>query len=154
MKDCKQISFLFLLLLFPFVLCYPQEQQYKFEHLTTEQGLSHNMTNCIIQDSRGFIWIGTNRGLDRYDGNKFKTYSSNDDSTSLTGVVIMDLVEDREGNIWVGTRWSGLNKYNRSTDNFTRYKSDPNDSSSLSNHLVNSICQDKEGVIWDGDAHW
>ncbi len=151
MKGCDKISYLIILfIIFPFVLSYPQGQQYKFEHITTEQGLSQNMTKCIFQDSKGFIWIGTSRGLNRYDGNKFKIYTSNQDSTSLTGAVIQEIFEDRDGNIWVGTKYSGLNLYNRGLDNFKRFKPDPDNSTSLSHNHVKSICQDKEGTIWIG----
>jgi len=149
MKGYYKISFIILLTIF-ILFGYSQDQEYQFEHITTEQGLSHNMTKSIIQDSKGFIWIGTNRGLNRYDGNKFKNYINTEDSTSLSGVVITDIYEDNEGNIWVGTRWSGLNKYNRAQDNFTHYKTDPEDSTSLSLDHVKSICQDKKGTIWVG----
>jgi len=127
-----------------------QTEKYEFEHITSEQGLSHNRTKCIIQDSRGFIWIGTNRGLNRYDGTRFKTYTCNQDTTSQTGEVINDIFEDREGNIWVGTSGSGLSIYNRALDNFKRYQSNPDDSTSLSHKHVKSIFQDMEGIVWIG----
>lgn len=97
---------------------YPQ-----FEQITTDQGLSNNRINNTIKDSRGFIWIATADGLNRYDGNKFKIYKYDpDDSTSLADNFIYSLNEDRLGNIWVGTRSTGLNKLDRRTGKFTRLK--------------------------------
>ena len=91
------------------------------KQFTIEEGLSHNRINCIYQDSYGYLWIGTNDGLNRYDGYKFEIYrNSNDDNASLSNNMISSITEDAEGNIWVGTQ-KGLNKLNRSTKQFTRY---------------------------------
>jgi signal transduction histidine kinase/ligand-binding sensor domain-containing protein/DNA-binding response OmpR family regulator len=129
-------------------LGFSQDPRIKFEHIGTREGLSQINVNCIIQDSRGFMWIGSRNGLNRYDGYKFITYrydSKNDNSISNN--LIASLVEDRDGNIWVATQ-SGLNKYDRNTGTFTRYLHDNKNINSLSNNIVNRLTIDSDGNLW------
>lgn len=123
------------------------------EHITIEQGLSHNNTNCIIQDSYGFLWIGTFDGLNRYDGYEFIVYKNDTwDSTSLSGPNIKLLKEDEGGNIWIGTE-NGLNLYVRNTDSFVRFTHNPQDEYSISNNLkINAILVDQtnSNYLWLG----
>src|SRR6187549_2543400 len=73
-----------------------------FNRLTTQNGLSHNKVNCIIQDKRGFIWIGTDDGLNRYDGHNFTIFRHQPDSgATLSGNIIMDLLEDENQVMWI-----------------------------------------------------
>lgn len=98
-------------------------QQVKFQHLTMENGLSNNKVFTVIQDRIGFIWFGTNDGLNRYDGYNFKVFRNNpNDSNSISDNSIEALLEDREGNIWIGTKDGVLNKYNPITEEFTHWK--------------------------------
>src|SRR6476659_949366 len=84
--------------------CHSQFSNLQFEHLTIEQGLSHNFVGKIIQDSKGYLWFGTANGLDKYDGYGFTSYKFRPhDSTSLSKNNILTLYEDKEGMIWVGT---------------------------------------------------
>src|ERR1700733_628670 len=93
------------------VLAFSQNQSLKFEHFGTREGLSQINVNCVIQDSRGFMWIGSRNGLNRYDGYKFITFRNDSkDPNSVSNNMITDLAEDSEGNIWVATQ-NGLNKY-------------------------------------------
>src|ERR1700760_1904185 len=83
-----------------------------FSHLKTESGLSHDKVNCILQDKRGFIWLGTEDGLNRYDGKYCVVFNSvPGDSTGLSGNIITDLLEDKEGIIWIATADGGLSRY-------------------------------------------
>ena len=92
-----------------------------FKNISIRDGLSQSTAEVIFQDSRGYIWIGTADGLNRYDGYDFKMYKySADSQNSLTSNSIVDINEDRYGNIWVGTP-TGLNKINMSTGNITNY---------------------------------
>jgi len=128
-------------------LCFAQQQSLQFQHFSTREGLSQINVNCIIQDSRGFMWIGTRNGLNRYDGYTFITYrydAKNDSSVSNN--MITDLAEDQEGNIWVATQ-SGLDKYERKTGIFMRYMHNPHDNNSLSNNIINHLAIDK-GSLW------
>jgi signal transduction histidine kinase/CheY-like chemotaxis protein/ligand-binding sensor domain-containing protein len=139
-------------ILLPFLampfLCFSQNQSLKFEHFGTREGLSQINVNCIIQDSRGFMWIGTRNGLNRYDGYKFVTYrydSKNDNTVSNN--MITDLVEDRSGNIWIATQ-AGLNRYERNTGTFTRYTHNKNNSQSIANNIINRLTFDLNGNLW------
>src|SRR5258705_13783174 len=100
------------ILLFAFafpVFC--NSQNLRFDHIGTQDGLSQMNVTCIIQEGRGFIWVGTDDGLNRYDGYQFVTYRFDPkDSLSLSNNLIADIIQDREGNLWVATR-NGLNKF-------------------------------------------
>ena len=76
----------------------------RFEHLSIEDGLSQNAGLDIFQDSRGYLWIGTQDGLNRYDGYSFKVYKHDpDDPTSLSHNSILEIAEDSKGFLWIGT---------------------------------------------------
>jgi len=125
-----------------------QNQSLKFEHIETSEGLSQINVNCIIQDSRGFMWIGTRNGLNRYDGYKFIIYrydSMNDNTVSNN--MITDIVEGKDGNIWIATQ-SGLNMYERKTGRFIRYMHDDHNPNSISNNIINRLAFDSEGKLW------
>src|ERR1700741_3115674 len=84
----------------------------RFDHLGTEQGLSQSNVTCILQDSRGFMWFGTQDGLNKYDGYKITVYKKNAQSRqSLSHNFIQDIAEDRDGNLWIATWGGGLNKF-------------------------------------------
>jgi signal transduction histidine kinase/ligand-binding sensor domain-containing protein/DNA-binding response OmpR family regulator len=141
-----------LYIFFP-ILINAQTGNIKFEHLSVEEGLSATTVLSILQDSRGFLWIGTYDGLNRYDGYSIKVYYHDpDDSTSLSSSNIRCLYEDNSDNLWVGTWSSGLNKYDREKDRFTHYLNIPGNPTSLSSNIVLSICQDKNNDLWIGTA--
>jgi signal transduction histidine kinase/ligand-binding sensor domain-containing protein/AraC-like DNA-binding protein len=77
--------------------------QIRFSYITTNDGLPQNTVDCILKDSRGFMWFGTGNGVCRYDGYTFKTYQQNHDLVSLPSNFIQTLCEDNYGNIWIGT---------------------------------------------------
>ena len=98
-----------------------------FTHLSTAEGLSQVTVNDILQDSRGFLWIATNNGLNRYDGNEIKTYYRERGRVQgLANDFVRVLDEDAAGNLWIGTEGSGLVVWNRRSDSFTSYRHDPN----------------------------
>lgn len=121
----------------------------RFEHLTSEDGLSQNAGLDIFQDSRGYLWIGTQDGLNRYDGYTFKVYKHDpDDSTSISHNSILTIAEDENGTLWIGTWGGGLNHYDPVTEQFTRYQHDPGDPTSISDNTINSIKEDSSGSLW------
>lgn len=127
-----------------------QENQIRFKRLTIEDGLSQSSVLCILQDSKGFMWFGTEDGLNRYDGYNFKVFKSyRGDTSSLSDNSVWSIYEDHEGVLWVGTL-GGLNRFDRETEKFTRYINDPNDPNSLSHNVVRSIIEDSHGVLWIG----
>jgi len=139
---------IFSLLAFGVARVFPQSKSLKFEHLSTAEGLSQINVNCIIQDSRGFIWIGTRDGLNKYDGYKFTVYNHNfQDNNTLSNNQISDLLEDKDGNIWVATL-EGLNKYERKTGRFIRYLHDRHNVNSVSVNAINKLAFDAYGNLW------
>jgi signal transduction histidine kinase/CheY-like chemotaxis protein/ligand-binding sensor domain-containing protein len=142
-----------LLFLFLIILAFPvhaQAPDLKFIHLTKEQGLSNNTIECLFQDSRGFIWIGTNDGLNRYDGVKINSYKNNlRDSTSISDNYIRCIYEDHNHNLWIGTTY-GLNKFNDSTGTFTRFKNNPRLPNSISNNTITCVYEDSWKHLWVG----
>ncbi len=121
----------------------------RFEKITQRDGLSQGSVFCVLQDSKGFIWFGTQSGLNRYDGYKFEVFLNNaDDSNSISSNRITSLFEDSKGMLWVGTD-NGLNKYNDNQKKFIKFFSDI-DNNSISNDFITSICEDKNGNLWIG----
>lgn len=97
-----------------------QQNKLVFQHLTTEDGLSHNIIMDIVGDKRGFVWIGTRNGLDRYDGYEIKHYKHNPNNpSSLNNNWIYTMYKDREENIWIRTAGQSIDRYNYQTDDFT-----------------------------------
>jgi PAS domain S-box-containing protein len=123
----------------------------QFEHLAIEDGLSQNAGLAIFQDSKGYLWIGSQDGLNRYDGFNFKIYKHDpEDPSSISHNSILAITEDKDGYLWIGTWGGGLNRFDPITETFVSYHSDPNESSSLSSDTVTSIKQDSSGVLWVG----
>lgn len=119
-------------------------------HFTTDHGLSQNYITGIIQDRRGFIWIGTWNGLNRFDGYNFVYYKNRQgDSLSLSNNFINDIVEDKEGNIWIGTN-DGLNRFDYETGTFRQFRHPHIKSEGLTRYQVTSVFDDGNGVLWLG----
>lgn len=122
-----------------------------FRHLTIEDGLSHNNVYTIIQDNTGFIWIGTQNGLNKYDGYEFSQYFySSDDSCSLISSNFGKLFQDSKGRIWIGTYRGGISLYYPDENRAIRFLNNPDDETSLASNLVRGIIEDKDGNIWIG----
>lgn len=128
----------------------PYGKNIRFEQISLEEGLSQSIVNAILQDRTGFLWVGTDDGLNRYDGYTFVTYKPDlNNPNSLSDHSITALVEDEQGFLWIGTRQGGLNRYNPSNDTFTRYTHEKENLNSISSNLVYSLCLDKNG-LWIG----
>jgi len=131
---------------------YTQAQEAKFKHFTTDQGLSANTILCLFQDSKGFLWIGTYNGLNKYDGYKFTIYKNSiGNPNSISDNKIRAICEDGDDNLWIGTWGGGLNKFNRSLENFTVFKHNPDDPNSISTNNILSLCFEKSGNLWIGN---
>ncbi|MBT8381659.1 MAG: response regulator [Ignavibacteriaceae bacterium] len=134
-----------------YVVSFSQIDDLKFSHLTAKDGLASNSVFGIVQDSKGFIWIGTYDGLCRYDGYNLKIFKNlESDSASLSENKIWTLCVDSSDNIWIGTWSGGLNKYNSLTEKFTRYINENNDPQSISSNAVRTIYFDSPNFLWIG----
>ncbi len=127
---------------------YAQTSLLQFKHISIESGLSQSSARCLLQDRHGFLWIGTQDGLNRYDGYEFKVFKYDVlDSNSLTGNFVSCLLEDRDGLIWIGTI-GGLTQFDPLNNTFTRYFTDKKNSSALQGESVLALCEDNDGNIW------
>lgn len=131
------------------LLC--QEENIKFDRISIEQGLSQSIVSCIIQDKRGFIWLGTEDGLNKYDGYDFTIYRQDPSiPNSLSHNNILCIHEDRSGKFWIGTFYGGLTCLDPATMIFTHYRSNSSTSSKISNDMVRTIYEDNSGILWLG----
>ena len=120
-----------------------------FDHLLPEDGLSDSTALAIAQDDQGFMWLGTQNGLNRYDGRDFVVYTHDPDNpNSLSHNVVTSIYPDTEGGLWVGTRGGGLNRLDLQTDQWTTFQHDPADPLTLSSNQINGIEADAEGILW------
>lgn len=151
----KPLSFFIFLALF-LLRCSESgaQQGIRFTHLTNQDGLSQSTVQAILKDRYGFMWFGTQDGLNRYDGNEFKVYRHHPkDSGSLRKSHIMCLYEDRQGSLWVGTNNGGLSLLDRKTNSFKHYREMEGDRGGLSQRTVTSMYEDSEGNFWIG-TYW
>lgn len=133
--------------------CYSQNEEIKFQRLTVENGLSHNNVYSIIQDKEGYMWFGTQDGLNRYDGYKFSVFRHNpNDSNSISTSNFGKIYQDEEGIFWFGTYGGGLDKYDPKTNLFTNYANEPNNSSSISMNNILFLHEDVNGYLWIGTS--
>jgi ligand-binding sensor domain-containing protein len=120
-----------------------------FRRIGIEDGLAPGNVNDIIQDSLGFIWLGTESGLCRYDGYNFKIFQNKlNDSTSLSFNNVFSLQKDDNRIIWVGTLGGGLNKFDSRNEKFTQFKFDTNDDSSISSNIIFKVYRDSKNRLW------
>ena len=106
---------------------------------------------CVFQDSYGFIWIGDQAGLVKYDGYNLKRYSQIPfDSTSLSNNWVMTIKEDKKGNLWIGTQGGGLDYFDQRTETFTCFLQDKNDSRSAGMNTILKILVNDDGSLWLG----
>ncbi len=123
----------------------------RFEHLSVEHGLSHGTVYSILQDETGFLWLGTEDGLDRYDGLSVVTTRHDPlDPNSLASSNFGEVYEDRSGIFWLGTWGGGLDRYDPATGVYTHYRHDPGDPASLSQDRIEVLFQDSTGRLWVG----
>jgi ligand-binding sensor domain-containing protein/signal transduction histidine kinase len=124
----------------------------RFVRRLRSQGLSQQRVTHIVQDDRGFLWFGTQYGLNRYDGYRFRVFKNDpDDSRSLCGVNIPSLFKDRAGALWVGCDYS-VDRYDPSTETFVHYPLDTSMAASTGG-TVKHIGQDRAGMLWLSTAN-
>jgi len=123
-----------------------------FRNITNEDGLSQSTAETIIQDKKGYMWIGTNDGLNKYNGYDFKVYKHDEkDINSIANNYIVDLQQDDSGNIWVGTA-DGLSKINTENDKITNYFSSEKEGN-LSHNNIGDILITKDNKVIVGTSN-
>ncbi len=123
----------------------------RFHHLTTAEGLAHDSVYATLQDRQGFLWFGTEDGLNRFDGYSLETFQHDPlDPGSLSESDISVLHQDRQGAIWIGTWGGGLERYDPATGRFSHFRHDPQDPASLNGDHVHALYQDRDGFLWVG----
>jgi ligand-binding sensor domain-containing protein/signal transduction histidine kinase len=126
--------------------------QAEFEQISVADGLSQSSVNCILQDSRGFMWFGTNDGLNRYDGYDFVVYQSDPDGEDgLSHDTVTSLIEDAAGGLWIGTL-GGLDHLDLETGRFTHYGPDGENPQSLMDDEVLALYEDSGQTLWVGTS--
>ncbi|OGX87943.1 ligand-binding sensor domain-containing protein [Hymenobacter coccineus] len=133
--------------------------EFRFEHLSVDEGLAHSDAMAVAQDRAGFIWVGTNHGLDRYDGYELKPYALPINPLSgLSANRIQVLYADRTGQLWVGTERAGLSFYDADHDCFRRLAAQLLLPSArrllrqLAQADVSSLATDPLGRLWVGTS--
>lgn len=123
------------------------DRPYYLRSLQVEDGLSQNMVYCILQDKQGFMWFGTQDGLNRYDGQSFKIYKKDPaDPGSVGSNGFFSMIEDSAGKLWIGTI-NGVYIYDPALDSFSRLEAAAQDGTrieGISRHLF----RDPSGIVW------
>ena len=123
----------------------------RFDRLGVSEGLSENTVQAILQDQQGFLWFGTQEGLNKYDGYAFIIYQADpNDPAALSDGYITDIVETPDGALWVGTYYGGLNRFDPATKTFERFLPDAADPGALPHERVNDLFLDSRGGLWVG----
>jgi signal transduction histidine kinase/ligand-binding sensor domain-containing protein len=119
----------------------------RFTRVSTADGLSQSRVSQIVQDDRGFIWFGTQYGLDRYDGYEFNVFVHEPGrANSLAGAYINSLYKDRSGILWIGCNRT-LDRFDPRTETFTHYQIESDEPGNLASTVVH-ISQDRSGMLW------
>ncbi|WP_147678043.1 hybrid sensor histidine kinase/response regulator transcription factor [Algibacter pacificus] len=125
-------------------------QELHFEHYNETHGLSHNSVRSIVQDEKGFLWLGTFGGVNRFDGYDFKAFTAKEETSNhLNNNDILQIISDDKSNLWIATD-NGLTKYNIPTSSFKTFHANPQDKHALVDDRVRSIYIDESQRIWVG----
>ena len=151
MKFNRLIIFILMFILIPIKPYAEVLNDSKFESISIDDGLSNEYVIAIFQDSKGYMWIGTKDGLNRYDGERIKLYNCNSqEDNTLSSTYITSIEEDVNRNIWIGTD-NGLDFLIRDTGTIIRMK-DINDKYNLGNLKITSLLKSsyEENIMWVG----
>ena len=134
----------------PHISIMAQDNALFFERYSRIEGLSQNSVYAIAQDQFDFVWLGTGKGLNRFDGYQFISYYHDfEDKESISSSRVVDIKVDKWNRIWLATD-GGLNYFNHEKEVFFAYKRNENDSTSLSGDRIKCILIDKTAYLWVG----
>ncbi|MEG0754187.1 MAG: two-component regulator propeller domain-containing protein, partial [Angelakisella sp.] len=142
----KKKALTLLLLVFCLGNIFAQQTSYYFKHYNNNSGLSQNTVMSIFQDSKGFIWMGTKNGLNRFDGHEFKIYQRGESLHELKNSMIFSICEDRNNTLWIGTD-QGISLYNPFTEKFSSFNRKTEKQEEIEGY-VNKIFIDKKDRVW------
>ncbi|MEO8085210.1 MAG: two-component regulator propeller domain-containing protein [Bacteroidota bacterium] len=150
MRQAKRLFSFILLFFLPAILnsIFAQSNPTSFQHLSIENGLSDNGINCFVQDAEGFMWIGTEDGLNKYNGRSSKIYRHSTDSFSICSNAITCAFKDKRNRLWFGG--NGLMLFNAANEKFISFRREKNNANGLSNNDITAITQDENGLMWIG----
>ena len=125
------------------------QSRLRFDHVTSADGLSQDSVFSILQDRHGFMWFGTQAGLNRYDGYRITQFRHDPwNPNSLAGDFIHDLLEDSRGRIWIDA--GGLTRFDPQTETFTRFALPQHNSAAGRPLELQRIAEDRSGFLWLG----
>ncbi len=142
---------LVLMVFFAGNLSLPAQPIVNFSHYSVEEGLSQSNAFRILQDKRGFLWIATQDGLNRFDGYTFTIFRNTTLAGSIADSHAQALYEDKNGMLWVGTKSGGLSMFDYMTEKFTNFGNGTNDNTSSEKTVgaeVRAITEDESGALW------
>lgn len=149
------LTFVIINTLIPIKVSAEMVKKEDFIKLSIDEGLSNEYVTTIFQDSKGYMWIGTIDGLNRYDGERIKIYNCDyENKNSLSSTYIVDIEEDLYGNIWIATD-HGLDFLIRDTDNVVRMKDISSDKYNLGDLKITSLLKSSydDSIMWVGTEH-
>ncbi|MDZ4813319.1 MAG: diguanylate cyclase [Pseudomonadota bacterium] len=139
-----------LILVLPPLHAQPSAQTARFRSLTDVDGLSQMSAMAMVQDREGFLWVGTQVGLNRYDGTKMRVFiRERDHPRSISEHYVSSLLSAADGSLWIGTL-NGLNRFDPASEQFETFLPLAGDASSLAQQKINTLLFDADGVLWIG----
>ncbi len=124
-----------------------QQSELTFQQYAVKSGLAHSNTTVVMQDRKGFIWVGTERGLSRYDGTQFKNYRNDPtDNNSLYDHFVVSLAEGKAGEIWVASR-EALSRFDPEQEQFVSFLINDDDETALHGYILDMLV-DQKGDVW------
>ncbi|HEX8376729.1 MAG TPA: two-component regulator propeller domain-containing protein [Pedobacter sp.] len=148
----KHLLLIFASFVFSPLGVFSQKTEYKYTHFNMNAGLSNNFVKVMIQDHEGFVWFGTQDGLNRFDGKNFIIYRhERKNPASIIQNYVSAMCVDKKGRLWIGTG-GGLSMFDQETNRFVNYTHEDADPNSISQNSVNAIIEDQTDNLWVGTA--
>lgn len=122
------------------------EESINFKNITIKDGLSQSTVQTIFQDSKGYIWMGTNDGLNRYNGYRIKVYKSEDENNSISDNYIVNIIEDKNKNLWISTVY-GLSKINIEDGSIKNYFSQKEKGNLSNDFIYTTLVTDNNKIL-------
>ncbi|RLD82339.1 MAG: hypothetical protein DRJ10_05160, partial [Bacteroidetes bacterium] len=146
-KYLKHIIVIVLFVISQHVFVSAQQINYRIDKVSIDDGLSNNSVHSIIQDHQGFMWFGTESGLNRYDGNNFKAYYNKaNDINSLSANSVKNILKELNGSLWIITSSGQINSFNLEFNDITRHTFVDKSSSLITSEKTAQI--DKDNRLW------